>query len=78
MSKKVMFFGITEIKKRKFHHLENLILLEDVDIYNILRSTVITLAGKISKYVIGKKDSYDFQIKPLRIILSKTSTYEKC
>ena len=73
-----MFVGITEIEKRKCHHLENLILLEDVDIYNILRSTVIALAEKISKYVIGKKDNYDFQIKPLLTMLPKTSTYEKC
>ena len=42
MCKETSTFGNIEIKKRKFHHCKNLILLEDIDIYNILISSIIS------------------------------------
>ena len=43
MCKEIKTFGVIEIEKRKFYHCKNLILLEDVDIDNILVSSMISL-----------------------------------
>ena len=47
MVKVIIAFDTIKIKKRKFHHLENLILLEDIDIDNILTSSLVSSGEKI-------------------------------
>ena len=47
MVKVIIAFGTIKIKKRKFHHLENLILLEDIDIDNILTSSLVSSGEKM-------------------------------
>ena len=32
MGKKIVALGVVKVEKHRFHHLKNLILLEDVDI----------------------------------------------
>ena len=46
MNKEVISFGNIEIEKLKFHHLKNLILLQDVDIDNIQMSSMISSGEK--------------------------------
>ena len=72
MNKETTAFGNIEIKK--FHHRLNLIFLEDVDINNIQVSSIVSSGEENHKYLMGYKDD-DYKIKPLRIILPKTSTY---
>ena len=47
ISKKVLSFGNTEIGKRTIRYHTNLILLEEVDIVNILISSIISSGEKI-------------------------------
>ena len=42
MSRVITAFCNIEIEKQKFYHFKNPILLEDVDIDNILRSSMIS------------------------------------
>ena len=71
---KVITFGDTETEKH--HHRKNLILLEDVDIEKIQESSIVSSGKRIYKYFIGYKD-HDHKIKPLHIMLPKTSAYMK-
>ena len=68
-----------EIEKQKFYHFKNPILLEDVDIDNILRSSMISSNEKKNyKYFINyNDDDDDYVIKPLPIMLTNTSAYVK-
>ena len=77
MSKEIIVVGNIEFEKRKFHHCKNLILLEDVDIDNILKSgMVVSFGDKNYKYFIShKRDQY--KIKTLHIMLPKTGTCVK-
>ena len=75
MSKETIAFGNFEIKK--FHHRINLIFLEDVDNNNIQVSSIVSFGEENHKCLMGYKDD-DYKIKPLFIILPKTSsTYIK-
>ena len=65
-------FGNNEFEKRTFHHYNNLIFLQHVDINNILLSSMTTSSKSNYKYIIGFKDNY-YKIKPLRIMLPKTN-----
>ena len=47
MSKYITARGKNEIKKRKFHHCKNLILLEDADINKILICSIVSSVEKI-------------------------------
>ena len=64
------------MKKRIFHHLKNLILLEDVDIDYVLTSSMISFGEKSYKYFIDYKDD-DFKFKLSHIKLQKTKVYVK-
>ena len=59
------------MKKRIFHHLKSLILLEDVDIDYVLTSSMISFGEKSYKYFIDYKDD-DFKFKLSQIMLQKT------
>ena len=77
MSKKMLTFGDIEIEQDKFYSHKKPICLEDVDINNVLVSNKISSSEKtintllvISMMIINK-------VKPLHIILPKTSPYFK-
>ena len=81
MGKEIIVCAKIEIKKRKFYHHKNLILLEDVDIDKMQVCSMVSPSEKIYIYIyiyinIGYKDN-DYKIKPLRTILPKTSAYVK-
>ena len=42
INKEIIAFGKIEVEKFKFHHRQNLILLEGVDIDNILISSMVS------------------------------------
>ena len=65
-----------EIKKQKFCHCKNLIFLEYADTDNIKVSSMVSSVEKSYKYFIDYKDD-DYKIKPLHIMLPKTSAYVK-
>ena len=72
--KKIITYGDIEIEKHKFPHIENLILLEDIDFDKILISITVSSGEKIYKYFIGYKDN-DNKIKPSHRMLLKTSAH---
>ena len=74
MGKEIIAFSDIEIEKRKFHHLENPILLEDAGIKKY-RCLVWCFLAK-NFFFIGYKDD-DFKIKQLHIIFPKISLYGK-
>ena len=77
MGKKILTFGNIETGKNKFYRHKTLIFLGDVDIEKVLLSKKISFAEKSYKYFIGYL--YDnHKVKPLHIILPKTSAYVKC
>ena len=76
MGKEIITFGDTEIEKHKFHHYKSPIPLEDVDIKNVLVSNTIYSDEKSYKYFIDYFFD-DYKVKPLNIILPKTSAYVK-
>ena len=70
LSKEIIAFVNIEIKKRKFHHCKHLILIGDVDIDNILISSMVSSGEKKYKYFIGYKED-DYKTEPLRMTVSK-------
>ena len=74
MNKEILVFGNIEIKRSKFHHWKNLIVLEDVDFDNILISSLVLVRKK--KTEINSKDVI-YKIKPLHIMLPKNEHYLK-
>ena len=63
----------SEVEKHKFHHHKNLILLEVIDIKNIQLSSMVFSGNEC--FISYKSD--DQKIKPLHIMLPKTSVYVK-
>ena len=64
------------MKKNKFYRHKTLILLEDVDIEKVIVCNRISFGEKNYKYSIGYL--YDnHEVKPLHIMLPKTSPYIK-
>ena len=76
MGKEILTFGDTEIKKIKFYRHKSPIFLKDVDIEKVLVSNKISFGGKNYKYFIGYLYN-DNKVKPLHIMLPKTSAYVK-
>ena len=76
MGKEIIMFDDIEIEKHKFHSYESPIFLEDVDIDSVLVSNKISSDEKNYKCFIGYLHD-DYEIKPLHIMLPKTSMYVK-
>ena len=76
MGKGILTFGNIEIEINKFYHHKTLIFLGDVDIEKVLRSNKISLGEKSYKYFIGYLCNGN-KVKPLKIMLPKTSAYVK-
>ena len=77
MGKGFITFSDIEIKRRKFHYRKNLILFEDLDINNAQLTSMVSSGEKNCELFIGYKDHDDYKIKPLHLMLPKTSTYLK-
>ena len=73
--KEILTFGIIEIEKNKFYRYKTPILLGDVNIEKVLVSNKSLFGKKHYKYFIGHL--YDNKVKPLHIMLPKTSAYVK-
>ena len=64
------------MEKNKFYHHKTPILLQDVDIEKVLVSNNISFGEKNYKYYIGYLYN-NHKVKPLHIMLPKTSAYVK-
>ena len=63
-----------KLKERKFYHHKSPIFQNDADIQKLLVSSKISFGKKNSEYFIGCLYN-DYKVKPLHIILPKTSAY---
>ena len=72
MGKEILTFVDIEIEKHKFYRYKIPTFIEDLDIKNVLVSNKISFVEKYYKYFIGYLDD-DYKIKPLHIMLPKTS-----
>ena len=52
-------------------------MFEDLDINNVQLTSMVSSGEKNYEFFIGYKDHDDYKIKPLHIMLPKTSTYLK-
>ena len=74
--KKVLTFGDIDIEKKNFYCHTGPIFLNDLDIEKLLVSNKISFGEKNYKYFIGYLHNNN-KVKPLHIMLSKTSGYVK-
>ena len=72
----MLTFGNTEIKKNKFHHHKTPIFLGGVDIEKLSVFNKIPFGEKNYKHFIGYLYNNN-KVKPLNIMLPKTSVYVK-
>ena len=76
MAKETIMVGNIETEKQNFLCYKSPIFLEDVDIDNVLVSDKISSGKRNYRYFIGYLYD-DYKIKPLHIMLPKTSAYVK-
>ena len=76
MGKEILTPGDVETEKNKFYRNKTPILLKDVDIQKVLVSNKISFSEKNYKCFIGYLYN-DNKVKPLHIVLPKTSAYVK-
>ena len=76
IGKEILTFGDIVVEKNKFYRYKTLILLKVVDIEKVLVSNKISFHGKNYKYFICYLYN-DHKVKPLHIMLPKTSAYVK-
>ena len=76
MGKEILTFGDTEIEKNKFYHNKTPIFGGNVDIEKELVCNKISFGEKSYKHFIGYLYN-DNKVKPLHIMLPKTSAYIK-
>ena len=76
MAKETIMFGNIETEKQNFLCYKSPIFLEDVDIDNVVVSDKISSGKRNYRYFIGYLYD-DYKIKPLHIMLPKTSAYVK-
>ena len=81
MDKEIFTIRDIEIEKNKFYRHKAPILLRDVDTDKVLVSTRFLLVRKNYKYFIGyylhNNNNNNNKVKPLHIMLLKTSAYVK-
>ena len=76
MGKEILTFEGIEIEKNKFHHHKISYFLGDEDIEKALVSNKISFGEKNYKYFIGYLYNGN-KVKPLNIMLPKTTAYVK-
>ena len=76
IDKEILTFDDIKIIKNIFYHHKTPIFLKDVDITKVLVSNNISFGEKNYKYFIGYLYN-DPKVKPLHIMLLKTSDYVK-
>ena len=76
MDKAILTFGKIEIKKKNFYHHRTPNFQVDVDIEKVLVSNKISFGRKNYKYFSGYLYNGN-KVKPLNIMLPKTSAYIK-
>ena len=76
MGKEISTIGNIEIEKNTFYCYKSPIFLNDLDIDKVLVSNKISFGEKSYKYFIGYFYN-DHKVKPLYIMLPKTSAYFK-
>ena len=76
MGKKILMFGDIDIEKYKFYRHKTPIFFKDIDIKKVLVSSKISFSEKNYKYFIGYLYN-DHKVKPLHIMLPKTSANVK-
>ena len=76
MGTESLTFEDIKLEKKNFYHHKSLIFLKDVDTEKILVSSKIFSGEKNYKYFIGYLHNVH-KVKPLHIILPKTSAYVK-
>ena len=76
MGKEILTFDNIDIEKNKFYRHKTAIFSEDVDIEKVLVSNKIYFGEKNYKHFIGYLHN-GRKVKPLNIMLSKTSAYVK-
>ena len=76
MGRNILTFGDIETKKNKFYHNKTPTHLKAVDIEKVLVSNKISFGKKNYKYFIGYLYN-DHKVKPLHIMLPKTTAYVK-
>ena len=76
MSNKILMFGDIAIEKNKFYLYKSPFTLRGVDIEKVLVSPKISFGEKNYIYIIGYLHN-DNRVKPLHIMLPKTSAYIK-
>ena len=76
MGKKILTFRDIEIEKKSFTAIRLIFYLKDVDIEKALVSNKISFGEKKYKYFIGRLYN-DLKVKPLHIMLPKTSANVK-
>ena len=76
MGNEILTFGDIEIEKYKFYRYKIHVSLRDIDFEKVLVSHKISFGKKDYKYFIGYFYN-DHKVKPLHIMLPKTSAYVK-
>ena len=76
MTKEILTFGDIEIEKYKFYCHKTPMFLKEVDMEKVSVSNKISIGEKNYKYVIGYLCN-DNEVKPLHIMLPKSSVYVK-
>ena len=76
MGKEILTLGDIEIEKNKFYSHKSSVPLRDADIEKVLVSNNIYSGEKDCKYFVGYLYN-DNKVKPLHIMLTKTSAYVK-
>ena len=71
MGKEILACGNTEIEKYKFHQLKSPILIDDIDVNKIL------VPNKIPCFKCFIAYKGNREVRPLCILLPKTSAYRK-
>ena len=75
MDKEILMFGDIEIEKNKFYHHKSQISLKDVDTEKILVFNKSSSGEKKTNFIGCLYN--DHKVKPLHIMLPKTSAYVK-